>query len=295
MTQIQNNKTPVTILGLGPMGQALAQSFLKNGHPTTVWNRTAKKAKDLVKQGANQANTVADAILASPLVVICVLDYNIVHSILHPVSSELKGRTLVNLTADTPSSARETAAWAIEQKFEYLDGAIMTPVPTIGNSDALVLYSGKEEIYHTHRSTLASIGGTSTYLGTDPGRAAAYDVSLLDLFWTSMSGFIHALAVAKSENIAAKDILSYTKGIIGILPDIMTDMADEVDTGHYPGELSNITSAAAGMKHIIHAAKAHHLDVSVLSAAKHIAQKAIDKGHGKDGFSRLIEELSQSE
>ncbi|MGW0589015.1 NAD(P)-binding domain-containing protein [Streptosporangium sp. NPDC002607] len=30
--------TPVTFIGLGLMGQAPAGAFLRDGHPTTVWN-----------------------------------------------------------------------------------------------------------------------------------------------------------------------------------------------------------------------------------------------------------------
>ncbi|WP_440081483.1 NAD(P)-binding domain-containing protein [Streptosporangium sp. LJ11] len=105
-----DHPTPVTVLGLGPMGRALAGAFLANGHPTTVWNRTAARAEDLVARGAIRADTVADA---------------------------LKGRTLVNLTADTPERARLMAAWAAELGVDYLDGAIMTPTPTIGGPAAL--------------------------------------------------------------------------------------------------------------------------------------------------------------
>lgn len=35
---------PVTVLGLGPMGRALASAFLAAGHPVTVWNRTPGRA-----------------------------------------------------------------------------------------------------------------------------------------------------------------------------------------------------------------------------------------------------------
>lgn len=37
--------TPVSVLGLGLMGQALARAFPRAGHPTTVWNRTPAKAE----------------------------------------------------------------------------------------------------------------------------------------------------------------------------------------------------------------------------------------------------------
>lgn len=286
-----NERTPVTIIGLGPMGQALANAFLKNGHPTTLWNRTAGKVDHLIMQGAVFADIVDDAIAASPLVIICVRDYKVVNAILNPVGNVMKGRTLVNLTADSPDRSRQMAAWAAEYGIDYLDGAIMTPTPTIGTPAAVILYSGPESVYQTHQLALASLGGTASYLGTDPGRAAAYDVALLDFFWTTMSGYAHAMTLASAENIAAKEFAAYAQGIIAIMPDIINESAKHVEEGSYPGDKSNIASAAAGMEHIIHAAQQHGMDTGVLSAAKAVAQRAIDAGYGADDFSRVTELL----
>ncbi|MFE3144527.1 NAD(P)-dependent oxidoreductase [Streptomyces scopuliridis] len=286
-------RIPVTILGLGPMGRALAGAFLENGHPTTVWNRSAGKAAELVARGAVLGDTVADAVAASPLTLVCVMDYDAVHALLAPATAALKGRTLVNLTTDSPDRARETAAWAAGHGIGYLDGSIMTPTQTIGESDALVLYSGPEELYETHRPALASLGGTATHLGTDPGRAAAHDVALLDLFWTAMSGVVHAFALAAGENIGPADFARYAKAISGLLPDIMDTFARHIEEGRFPGEQSTLLSAAAGMDHIIHAARARGLETGVLSAARDIARQAIDAGHGSDGYSRLAEVLGR--
>lgn len=46
-----DSPAPVTVLGLGPMGQALAGAFLGKGHSTTVWNRTAARGDALVARG----------------------------------------------------------------------------------------------------------------------------------------------------------------------------------------------------------------------------------------------------
>ncbi|MEV4160384.1 NAD(P)-binding domain-containing protein [Nonomuraea dietziae] len=119
------NHTPVTVIGLGAMGRALAGAFLENGHPTTVWNRSIGKAEALAARGATVANTVDEAIAASPVVVICVLDYAVVHEILDPLSGSIAGRTLVNLTNGTPKQAREAAEWATGYGADYLDGGIM--------------------------------------------------------------------------------------------------------------------------------------------------------------------------
>lgn len=40
----------VTVIGLGQLGSALAEAFVNHGHSTTVWNRTADKADNLLAQ-----------------------------------------------------------------------------------------------------------------------------------------------------------------------------------------------------------------------------------------------------
>ncbi|GLZ39354.1 6-phosphogluconate dehydrogenase [Actinokineospora sp. NBRC 105648] len=276
------------------MGQALAGAFLRAGHPTTVWNRTPARADTLVAQGAVCADTVARAVAASPVVIVCVIDYDAVHAIVDPVADQLAGRVLVNLTSDSPDRARTTAAWAADRRVDYLDGSIMTPTTTIGGPAALVLYSGPAEVYARSRAVLASIGGSAAHLGADPGRAAAHDVALLDLFWTTMSGLTHAFALARAEGITAADLAPYAAGIVGLLTGqgVIADFAANVDAGTHPGTTSAIDSAAAGMRHIAHAARSRGIDTGVLDAALAVADRAIDTGHGGDAFSRLVDVLS---
>jgi 3-hydroxyisobutyrate dehydrogenase-like beta-hydroxyacid dehydrogenase len=51
----------VGFIGLGSMGQAMAQHLVKGGHDVRVWNRTPERARPLVAAGATLAKTVADA------------------------------------------------------------------------------------------------------------------------------------------------------------------------------------------------------------------------------------------
>jgi len=280
--------TAVTVLGLGPMGRALATAFLANGHPTTVWNRTPGKAGDL---GARVAATAEEAVAASGLVVACVINHEAVHQILAPVVDTLRGRTLVNLSADTPDAARKAAAWAAEHGVDYLDGAIMTPVFTIGTPDAVLLHSGPAEVYERHRPTLDALGGTATYLGADPGRAAAHDIALLDLFWTSVSGVVHAFALARAENIAGAELAPFARGIGELLPLVIDDHATKLDAGDTGGEDATIVSAVSTLEHIVATAEANGLGAGVQRAALALFRRAVDAGHGNDGTVRLTEHL----
>ncbi|MFC4536952.1 NAD(P)-dependent oxidoreductase [Sphaerisporangium dianthi] len=284
-------QSAVTVLGLGPMGRALAGAFLDAGMRTTVWNRTPGKERELAERGAVGAPSPEEAVGASDLTVVCVVNYDAVDTILRrgAVTDALKGRTIVNLTADTPDRARDTAAWAAEHGIRYLDGAIMTPTSTIGTPAGVFLHSGPEELYREHRPVLDVLGGTHTHLGEDIGRAAAYDIALLDIFWTAMAGYAHALAVARAEGVSARELAPFAKGIGVILPPLFEMGADDVDSGLFSGEDNPITSAVSSMAHIVHTAESHGIDASVMRAAEGLARRAIGRGHGTDGFLRITE------
>ncbi|MEE6261893.1 NAD(P)-dependent oxidoreductase [Plantactinospora sonchi] len=289
------DRSAVTVLGLGPMGRSLAGAFLAGGLPTTVWNRTPGRDRELVERGAIGARTAAEAVEASRLTVVCVVNYDASDAILRQpaVTDALNGRTVVNLTADTPDRARDTAVWAAEHGIRYLDGAIMTPTTTIGTPHAVFIHSGPKEPYEEHRSTLDALGGTQTYLGEEIGRAAAYDIALLDIFWTAMAGYAHALSVARAEGVTARELAPFAKGIGAILPPIFEGSAAELDSGAFSGEGNPLTSAVSSMAHVVQVSEAHGIDAGVMRAAEGLARRAIGLGHGTDGFIRIAEVLGR--
>ncbi|WP_369181081.1 NAD(P)-dependent oxidoreductase [Streptomyces mutabilis] len=284
----------VTVLGLGPMGRALAAAFLDAGLRTTVWNRTPGRDTDLVARGAVPASSAEEAVAAAPLTVVCVVNYDASDAVLRRdvVTAALKGRTVVNLSADTPARARDTAEWADRHGIRYLDGAIMTPTPTIGTDDAVFLHSGPEELYREHRPVLAALGGTHTHLGEDTGRAAAYDIALLDIFWTAMAGYVHALTVARAEGVTGAELAPFAQGIAAILPPLFTEFAADTDAGTYSGELNPITSAASTMAHVVHASEAHGIDASLMRVVEGQARRVIARGHGTDGYTRVADVIT---
>ncbi|HBF83529.1 MAG TPA: dehydrogenase [Streptomyces sp.] len=290
-----HDQSAVTVLGLGPMGRALAGAFLDAGLRTTVWNRTPGRDGELTARGAHGARSAREAVAASPLTVICVVDDDAAQSILRPdaVAGALKGRTVVNLSADTPARSREVADWAAGQGIRYLDGAIMTPTPAIGTPAAVFLHAGPEDLYREHLPVLEALGGTHTHLGEEIGRAAAYDIALLDIFWTAMAGYAHALALAEAEGVTALELAPFAQGIGAILPPLFEQTAQDVADGGYSGEGNPITSAVSSMAHVVHTSEAHGIDAGVMRAAEGLVRRAIGRGHGADGFSRITEVLGR--
>ncbi|MEV5322709.1 NAD(P)-binding domain-containing protein [Nonomuraea sp. N2-4H] len=298
MTQ-QLSHAPVSVLGMGPMGRAIAGAFLAAGHPTTVWNRTAGKAGELVARGAVLADGPLAALDAAELAIVCVIDANAVEAILDQARAEsggpLPATTLVNLTSDGPGRARELAAKANDLGVRYLDGSIMTPAAAIGTEATRVLYSGPAGLFERHRPTLAALGGAAVHLGDDPGRAASFDVALLNLFWTSIAGLMHSFALAARQNVPATALAPHAQQMAGLVAELLPGLAADIDAGRFSGaDSASLTSVAASLDHIVHVLEETGISATLTRTAKGTVDAAISAGHGGDAPVRLAEFLSRT-
>jgi 3-hydroxyisobutyrate dehydrogenase-like beta-hydroxyacid dehydrogenase len=278
----------VTVIGLGPMGQAMVNTFLDNGHPTTVWNRTASRADNLVTKGAIRAGTAAEALAANELVVLSLTDYQAMYDILGPASDALKGRVVVNLSSDTPERTREAAAWLAERGAELIVGGIMVPPQLVGKEPAYVFYSGSRAVFDAHEPTLRLIGKPD-YRGADHALAQLFYQAQLDIFLTSLSAFLHATALLNAAGISAETFLPYAVDNFDTMSSYLADAARNVDKGHHPGDLASVIMTGATADHIVGASKAAGIDVGLPGAVKAHYDRAIAAGHGADSWTSLFE------
>lgn len=278
--------TTVTVLGLGPMGQALAGALLGAGHTVTVWNRTEPKAAQLVSRGARWAANPADAVAAGAVTLVNVVDHDAVDAVLAAAGAAVSGRVVVGLSSDTPDRARATAKLVADAGGRYLDGAIMTPTDVMGTPDASVIYAGPENLFEQHRALFEALGQAS-WLGEDYGRAAAYDMALLDVFWTATGGFLHALETARAHDITPSELLPHALGIAGILSPVFTEIAERIEADRHDDASASIASAAASLSHLIATSEDSGVDAGALRAMKRYADAAVLAGHGDAEISRL--------
>ncbi|WP_434594499.1 NAD(P)-dependent oxidoreductase [Streptomyces sp. A5-4] len=281
---------PVSVIGLGMMGTALAAAFLAAGHPTTVWNRSAAKTGPLTAQGAQPAATAAEAVAASPLVVVCLSTYDTVEAVLHPLAEQLTGKTVVNLTNGTPAQAREFATWARKQGAEYLDGGIMAVPQMIAGPYAYVLYSGSQSAFDAHRETLARLGDTK-WVGTDPGRAALQDIALLTGMYGMFAGVLQAFALVRSEGVSAEEFSSLLVPWIGAMTADAAAMGRAIDNGEHLTDVSSLAVNQAAFPNLLTTHRDQGVNADLLAPFQTLLDRAVAEGHGADGFSRLVELL----
>ncbi|WP_033436765.1 NAD(P)-dependent oxidoreductase [Saccharothrix sp. NRRL B-16314] len=279
------DKTPLTLIGLGPMGQAMVTRFLAAGHPTTVWNRTPARADAVVALGATRATTAAEAVAASRLVVLSLTDYAAMYDVLD--GADLAGRVVVNLSSDTPDTTLKAAAWLAERGAELLVGGVMVPAPLVGDESAYVFYSGPREVFDRHAETLAVIG-RADYMGEDHTLAQLLYQAQLDVFLTSLAAMLHGIALVKSAGVTAERYAPYLTDVLSSLSMYVDETARHVDSDRHPGDLANVTMMGATAAHVVGASETAGLDTALPRAVQALYDRATEAGHGKDSWTALI-------
>ncbi|MFE9845175.1 NAD(P)-dependent oxidoreductase [Streptomyces goshikiensis] len=287
-----SQNSAVTVIGLGPMGQAMTRTLLGAGHPVTVWNRTAGRAAGVVADGAALAPTPARAVEASGLVILSLTDYRAMYEVLGGATGSLAGRTLVNLSSDTPDRTREAALWAAGHGAAFLTGGVMVPAPMVGTEAAHVYYSGRGEAARSHLATLAPLG-TPRYLGEDPGLAQLMYQAQLVVFLTTLSALMHATAMLGTAGLKAgealPELLAGADAIGAILRAGEEHPGAALDAGEHPGDLSTVTMMGATADHIVETSTSLGLDLALPLAVRAHYRRAIADGHGGDNWTRIID------
>ncbi|AKZ55584.1 putative dehydrogenase [Streptomyces ambofaciens ATCC 23877] len=285
------SRIPLTVLGAGAMGAALARAWLAAGHPVTVWNRTPARAEALAADGAGVAASAAEAVAASRLVIVCLLDDASVGEALDGVA--LGGRDLVNLTTGTPAEGRARAAWATARGARFLDGGIMAVPPMIGDagSGGYVLYSGSGELFEEHRDTLAVPTGTR-YVGEDPGFAALYDVALLSAMSGMFAGVTHAFALIGREDVPPKDFAPLLADWLTAMAPAAHQAAERLESGdHGKGVVSNLAMQVAGNATLLRTAGEQGVSAELLTPYTDLMARWLAEGHGEEDPAGMVELL----
>lgn len=282
------NERTVTVIGLGPMGRAMANAYLDKGYTVTVWNRTASRAGDLVARGATLAATPAEAVAAGGPIILSLTDYAAMYAILDGAGDALAGRVVVNLSSDSPAATREAGRWLADRGAELLTGGVMVPEYMVATDASFVFYSGPRAIMDAHHETLDVIGRPH-YKGEDHGLAQLWYQALLDVFLTGLSSFAHAAALLASGGVRAGELVPYARENLDLVKALLEDSAKAIDGGDHADRGANVTMMGATADHIVAASRDAGIELGLPRAVQSHYRRAIEAGHARDSWTSLYE------
>lgn len=290
-----DNRTPVTVIGLGSMGRALAEAFIDAGHPTTVWNRTPGKAAPLVAKGAVHAEAVEAAVAASPLVITCLTTFEDTQRALESAAAALNGRALVTLNSGSPAGARETAAWATGHGARFLGGAIKNVPSAVGAPDTLLYYGGDRTVFDEYETTLRVLGGDTVHLGDETDLAALYEMAVGGTLLPALVGFFQGAAAVQARGLEASTLVRFTIKWFEMINSVLPVFAQEIDSGDYSKPASSVNLFLAGAAYDEELGNESNIDVAWHAPLHDLLKRAVEAGHGDHSISALVEVLRKPE
>lgn len=275
------------------MGITLARLLLHAGYRVTVWNRSREKADALVPEGAHAADSVLDAVKASPLVIVCVFDYAAAEAIFHrsDVEAALAGRTLVQLTTGSPRDARDAEAWAHRHGAQYLDGAIQAAPAEMGRPDTTILVSGAKPAYESAEPALRVFGGGLMFLGDAISAAAAMDLATLSYVYGAGLGFFHGARIAETEGFAVGQYGAIVEKIAPTFGAFLKYEAEVIERGDFTVTASPMAISIEATARILATAREAGIADEIPAFFADFFQRAKKAGYENEEVASIIKLL----
>ena len=277
----------ITIIGLGLMGSALANTLLAAGHDTTVWNRTREKMAPLISAGANGAASLGEALKNSPIALICVSNYNMTSDLLgmDDVVENLNGCSIVQLSSGTPREAVESEAWFFDRGASYLDGAILAGPSNIGKDSAQILICGHKQTWDGCKQILGCLAGNLQYIGENIRTASTLDMAWLTQRYGIFVSTAQALLLCEAEGVSADQ---FAKTVAG---DRAGEFAAIVHSGDFSNPSATLSVWNAAHEHI----RTHAHDMNINSEFPdfvwNLLSRAEGAGYGDEDIAAIIKIL----
>lgn len=290
----------VSVLGLGQMGFAMAQVFIKKGYKTTVWNRTATKAQPLVAAGAVVATSAGECIASNQFIISCLVENEALAEILKTVEPQLcQGRILVDFSSATPSEARQFQTVVKELSVTYIRGSIASTPLYVGTPEISAWYCGNEQAFRSIESDLAVLAQPG-YIDDDPGTIAVNECAAGNIFYAFAAGFVQAMAILKASGRyrpgGAERLMTETiTPFLQTFPDFFRELAIQVDKKDYNshGTGARLDQSAKSLSAMMRVNAELGLPSVILDPTLRLVKRRIAQGGADEELSSLVETIAQ--
>jgi 2-hydroxy-3-oxopropionate reductase len=196
----------VAFLGLGIMGRPMATNLAKAGHQVKVWTRSADKNVE----GAQQANSPAEAAAGAEVIWTCVSDTKAVENVLfgpQGVNEALTGgQIFVDSSTISPSATKQFAARVRAKGAQYVDAPVTGSKVGAENGTLIFIVGGEESAIEKLKPLFAAMGKKFCRMGeTSKGQVAKLAMNLqIALIY---EGFAEGLTLAAKLGVDAQTLI----------------------------------------------------------------------------------------
>ncbi len=286
-------KQRIGFIGLGYMGHGMAKNLLEKGHPLIgVANRKREAIDDLIKRGAKEAKTAAEAAAGSDVVLLCLSNSDQVEAVIHGTNGVMEGAKsglmVIDCSTSNPVSTLSIAAKLKEKGVTFIDAPLGRTPKEAWDGTLDVMLGCAENDFATVEPIVRCFAGKVVRIGEV---GAGHQMKLINNFLSMSYGALYAEALAMGRKV-------------GISPEIFDSVirGGRMDCGFYQtfmkytlegdakAHLFALSNAAKDTRYIAAMADSVGMANPMGAAAKNAYARAVQGGHG-DLFVPMLADI----
>jgi 3-hydroxyisobutyrate dehydrogenase-like beta-hydroxyacid dehydrogenase len=154
----------------------------------------------------------------------------------------------------------------------------------------VILYAG-DPVFEEHRATLASLGGSLQFLGTDPAAAVGAYFTLSSYMIGALGLFFETAAIARHYGVSIDVYYLLARLITDEVIEGIRDGAQRVAAGDFDGKLASIDLTVAGMQEVCNTFKQTGIPARMTEALLEQLKVASAQGDGDKDIAHLVQTL----
>jgi 3-hydroxyisobutyrate dehydrogenase-like beta-hydroxyacid dehydrogenase len=212
----------VGFIGLGAMGKAMAQNVLAAGHDLIVYNRTRARAEPLREQGAQVAESPAEAARASQVLVTMLADDQALEEVSFGDEGLLKGLGpgAIHMSSSTISVALSQRLRAAHQALSqgYVAATVFGRPDAAAAKQIWVVAAGQKHDVARCQPIFEAIGRGVSALGEDAEQANVVKLAGNFLIASMIEAIGEAFALARKSGVEAGVFLEVFRSVLARSP-----------------------------------------------------------------------------
>ena len=172
----------IAFLGTGIMGAPMARNLLKAGFQVRVWNRTPEKARVLATEGADLAETPADAVREAAFVITMLTDTAAILAVMGQAAESVPDGAVWLQTGMVGREVQPVAGLAEDHRITFVDCPVIGTRETARRGRLVVLASGPGDALDRAQPIFDAIASKTVRL--EPGARGARRIKLVATAWT---------------------------------------------------------------------------------------------------------------
>lgn len=205
----------IGFLGLGTMGEPIANNLRKAGHDLTVWNRTRSKADHIVSKGGKLAGTPRECATGRDLVFTCLSDATALDAVLDGADGVLaglgKGDVLVDLSTAGTHAVRSMADRVAQRSATFLAAPVLGSKHAAEQAQIVAVVGGPAAARERARPALHAVSARMFEMD-DPVHAALLKLCVNAVGGAMIAGFAEAIALGASGGLDVAKVIEVIQG-----------------------------------------------------------------------------------